>query len=650
MHIKFKTLNIQCFRSIESATLDLQQQGICIVRGVNNYELNASSNGSGKSSIFEAIIYALFEETSFGDRDVSNRLMNSICIVDLTFDVDNVQYRVVRHIKDKKATVSLYKQNEDISARTKTDTNKLILSVLGVSKDIFLDSVILSQTTNCNLSTLSPTARKERLEFLTGTDNVINLYKNELKQKQAKYESKCVQAQLDMSKINGIIEAKNNEIENFRNKIKQIDLELEKHNLLGTQEQIDLQIAQCTDKIDRCNLDIQQLNKVIDKYNSDIQNEESKLEQFNFKIEEVNNQIQQHRDNYKDLQNKIDKYKSEMMFINNNICKVQSQISDIKNSDTCPTCGRKYDNVDEQHIQRTINTKLDEIDNYNKQIETIELNIRDLNDNIKNVEDDIQTLKLSLDNYVVQQQEVQSVISDIKTKSNSSQLDIQENYNTISNQQQLIQQLNNKKQEINKIIVNNKQEYLDLIDGLNIDILHLNEDLNRYKQEFNVNNDYIDVIKHIGQLVTKEFRTYLLQNSIKYLNNKLLQYSKCLFSNSTDIIHINSDDNKLDILLGDASYESLSGGEKTRVDIALLLAQKSLADNLGDISYNIIVLDEMLKYCDSTTELSIIDLLVTELDDVESIYMISHKEIPIGYDKQVIVTKSEQGLSSVKVI
>lgn len=650
MHIKFKTLNIQCFRSIESATLDLQQQGICIVRGVNNYELNASSNGSGKSSIFEAIIYALFEETSFGDRDVSNRLMNNICIVDLTFDVDNVQYRVVRHIKDKKATVSLYKQNEDISARTKTDTNKLILSVLGVSKDIFLDSVILSQTTNCNLSTLSPTARKERLEFLTGTDNVINLYKNELKQKQAKYESKCVQAQLDMSKINGIIEAKNNEIENFRNKIKQIDLELEKHNLLGTQEQIDLQITQCTDKIDRCNLDIQQLNKVIDKYNSDIQNEESKLEQFNFKIEEVNNQIQQHRDSYKDLQNKIDKYKSEMMFINNNICKVQSQISDIKNSDTCPTCGRKYDNVDEQHIQRTINTKLDEIDNYNKQIETIELNIKGLNDNIKTVEDDIQTLKLSLDNYVVQQQEVQSVISDIKTKSNSSQLDIQENYNTISNQQQLIQQLNNKKQEINKIIVNNKQEYLDLIDGLNIDILHLNEDLNRYKQEFNVNNDYIDVIKHIGQLVTKEFRTYLLQNSIKYLNNKLLQYSKCLFSNSTDIIHINSDDNKLDILLGDASYESLSGGEKTRVDIALLLAQKSLADNLGDISYNIIVLDEMLKYCDSTTELSIIDLLVTELDDVESIYMISHKEIPIGYDKQVIVTKSEQGLSSVKVI
>ena len=58
----------------------------------------------------------------------------------------------------------------------------------------------------------------------------------------------------------------------------------------------------------------------------------------------------------------------------------------------------------------------------------------------------------------------------------------------------------------------------------------------------------------------------------------------------------------------------------------------------------------MLKYCDSVTELSLIDLLVSELDVVESIYMISHKEIPVGYDKQVIVTKNEHGLSYVKVI
>ena len=46
-------------------------------------------------------------------------------------------------------------------------------------------------------------------------------------------------------------------------------------------------------------------------------------------------------------------------------------------------------------------------------------------------------------------------------------------------------------------------------------------------------------------------------------------------------------------MLGNASYESLSGGEKTRVNIALLLAQKSLASIIGNISCNLIILDEM---------------------------------------------------------
>ena len=70
-----------------------------------------------------------------------------------------------------------------------------------------------------------------------------------------------------------------------------------------------------------------------------------------------------------------------------------------------------------------------------------------------------------------------------------------------------------------------------------------------------------------SQAVTKEFRTYLLQNSLQYLNKLLQDYSTQLFSNDKDIIKIVEDDTKLNISLGNATYESLSGGEKTRVNI-----------------------------------------------------------------------------------
>ena len=128
----------------------------------------------------------------------------------------------------------------------------------------------------------------------------------------------------------------------------------------------------------------------------------------------------------------------------------------------------------------------------------------------------------------------------------------------------------------------------------------------------------------------------------------LKNYSQKLFSNEKDIIYITQDDTKLNIQLGEATYESLSGGEKTRVNIALLLAQKSLANVIGNISCNIIILDEILGYCDAQAEEKVIDLITTELEDLDSIYMVSHKEIPIGYDTEILVTKNKQGLSTVR--
>ena len=210
-----------------------------------------------------------------------------------------------------------------------------------------------------------------------------------------------------------------------------------------------------------------------------------------------------------------------------------------------------------------------------------------------------------------------------------------------------IDSLRNKKEKILSFKVGNKDEFEQMLQQIDENTKQIDEDILTRLQQLDINNDYVGSIKHSLQLITKEFRVYLLQNSIVYLNNLLKTYSTKLFSNERDIIHIVQDDTKLNIRLGDSTYESLSGGEKTRVNIALLLAQKSLASAIGNISCNIIILDEVLGYCDSQAEENVINLITSELEDLESIYMISHKEIPIGYDTEIIVTKNKQGLSTV---
>ena len=210
-----------------------------------------------------------------------------------------------------------------------------------------------------------------------------------------------------------------------------------------------------------------------------------------------------------------------------------------------------------------------------------------------------------------------------------------------------INDLKAKKEQLLKTQINNKTEFEEMLNNLKNEIVDVDDKIKIFENQYSVDNDLVATIKNSIQMVTKEFRTYLLQNSLQYLNKLLSVYSTQLFSNNTDIIKIVEDDTKLNIKLGNATYESLSGGERTRVNIALLLAQKSLANIVGNISCNIIILDEVLGYCDSKAEENVINLLTQELETLESIYMVSHKELPIGYDTQLVVIKDKQGLSRV---
>lgn len=647
MNIKFKSIDIYGFRSLNKVSISLDNQGIVIVKGINEYEDKATSNGSGKSSIFEALIYAIFEETSSGEKDVENRILKDGYSIDLKFDIDNDHYRIFRQCKKDKSTVSFYKNEEDISARNKTDTNKLIQNTLNINKNIFLDSIFLSQNVVTNLASLSPTARKERLEILTNTDQIIEEFKEKIKERQNQYEANCVDCRSNIDKNNGKKESLNNQIQQLQYKIEEQKQEIERKKQLGDIKDIEQQI-------DKLNENIRNNEESISAVEESIINIDNSIKEFNNKIEEYNNQynelqtkILQKQSDISSLQFDLTKQDSEKQHIQQDIERIKQEIEKIKNSDTCPTCGRKYDNINEEHINQLMQEK-------NNLIKDDTIKIQE----IEKVKDDING-KLYLENNVYEglhlsANEINSYITPIKEqiqikeaeKTTTNMLKIQKN-NEINEYRQKINNLQNIKEELLKIENNNIKEYEDLITQYNNDTKILDEEINKLNEEYNKNDSYVQVIKNILQLITKEFRTYLLKNSIAYLNKHLQEYSIQLFSNEKDVIKIEESDTKLNIYLGNATYESLSGGEKTRVNIALLLAQKSLANVIGNMTCNLIILDEILGYCDSEAESNVINLITNELDSLETIYMISHKEIPIGYDNILTIVKDKNGLSQV---
>lgn len=649
MNIVFKHLHTKRFQSLDDIKLDLDDKGVVVIKGINNYEDNVKSNGSGKSSIFESIIFALYGETSNGITDPENRVLNNGYEVSLSLSIDNVDYQITRSKENGKSKVELLQYIDgvpnDISGRNKTDANKIILNLLNISKELFLDSVFLAQGVSTNLSTLSPTARKERLEILTGTEKLIEDFKSYIKGRQLEYETKCTELTLNKSKIEGNIQSLNNQKNTLRTKIEEIKVEIERYKSLGNIEDIDNNIKICENEIVQIEQTIQDIEQSITESRAKINTLKETKQSIETEKELINTKLVAQRELVYKLNSNLDNLQNNISTHNRDIDRLNKDIEAIRNSDTCPTCGRKYDNANEEHIQQTISKYNAEINQHLADIERINNQIAE-DTNSYNLEVEVgKKLKSDYDALQSKVQEINNLIQIEETNQTNQTNQTKNQRNFISNKQTQIKELQAKKEEILKVKVPDTTEYENMIRDIELNITNLHNDIQNIETEWNAQNDLVDTCKYSQQLITKPFRTYLLQNSINLLNEKLAYLSRKLFSNEKDIITINGDDSKLDIRLGDSSYESLSGGEKTRVNMCLLLAQKYLASNIGNIECNIIVLDEVLGQCDSEAEMNIIDLIIEELQSVSSIIFIGHKELPIPYDNLITVVKDENGLS-----
>lgn len=155
-----------------------------------NFEINfydgltgiIGKNGSGKSTIFEAILFALYGELkSKGSKElVKNVRANSKdeLIVLLEFEFDNLDYKVVREFRGKNlnAIAKLYKNNELIVNGAK-DVTRYIINMTKMTKDAFLNTLFASQKELTSLSSLDNEHRKKMIRKLLGLEKIDQIEK-----------------------------------------------------------------------------------------------------------------------------------------------------------------------------------------------------------------------------------------------------------------------------------------------------------------------------------------------------------------------------------------------------------------------------------------------------------------------------------------
>ena len=272
MNIIFKKVYLHNFMSFKDATLTLNDNGFVFVQGRNeNPNDNSQSNGSGKSSIFEAIVYCLTGDTIRGAKDIVNHQSDDGTYVGLEVVIDGTEYKLLRSKDHKKYKTNLliFKNGKDVSGKGIRDSEKLLQQYLPDLTASLLGSVIvLGQGMPQKFSNNSPSGRKEVLEKLSQSDFMIEDLKNRVADRKSKLSSeirKCedetlrltsekttYERQVENAKEQlqnlGSPETYNIALEELKPKLEAVDTEIEKYNakvseLVDEQSKINIQYS-----------------------------------------------------------------------------------------------------------------------------------------------------------------------------------------------------------------------------------------------------------------------------------------------------------------------------------------------------------------------------------------------------------------------
>ena len=616
MRIIFKNIKLHNFMSYEDANVSLNRNGYILVNGINNNpDDNAKSNGTGKSSLFSAISWALTGLTVSGGKEVANIHTEGTTSVELEFSVDNHNYTVTR--TKNPSNLKIFIDSEDKSGKGIRDTEKLLSEYLPDITHSLLNSVIiLGQGLPQKFTSNSPSGRKDVLEQLSNSDFMIADLKKRVTDRASAIKDEIRKCEDSITDLTARKEITTKRIESLHNELKQMTDDCLTEYKLQI-ENLEKSIISCDDSISK---DTELINKLTSELN-DIQ--EKLTNSFN-KYTQGKETITVK--DVSEVTDKISKLSTNILALKNEINKLDSV------TDVCPTCGQKLPGVEK-------------IDTTDKKTNLEKLNAEML---------ELMAQKREIEEYNSEK------IKAYDVKFQEEQKKDKELLNTISTNL-------SKAQASKSGTEQNKRLFQSDIDKINFKINSFEETKNKLKCEIDIetsnNNDFIekilyyttnknnltshlDVNTKMSTILKRDFRGYLLTNVIEFISTQAKNYSLDLFG--TDKLEFYLDGNNIAITYDKKDYEVLSGGEKQKVDVIIQLAIRDMLCKFMNFSSNILVLDEITDSLDITGSQRMFNLISTKLNDVEAVYIVSHHtDFDTPIDSEITVVKGSDKISRI---
>ena len=171
--MKINKVVVENFLSIEHAEIDFESMPSLVrVIGRNRDTRPSSSNGSGKSSIIEAVVFGLFGRTirKTNEKSVTNSLTKGKCKVTITVN-DNIVIE-----RTKKPPMLIVKADGiNVTQEGVQQTQASLEGLLNTNYNVFLASIVFGQQNGVNF--LEATAEEKR-SIIQNFLDIGNIFKN----------------------------------------------------------------------------------------------------------------------------------------------------------------------------------------------------------------------------------------------------------------------------------------------------------------------------------------------------------------------------------------------------------------------------------------------------------------------------------------
>jgi len=571
--------------------------GLNIITG-KNYDKADRANGVGKSTIADAVHFALYGSTIRDlkkENIVNDQAPESLCEVELELDYQQDEQinkcKIVRTLNPTKCF--FFVNGEDITRSGVPQTTELIIDTIKTSSEVFQNSVIMTINNTIPFMAQKKVEKRKFIEGILGLEvfgNMLLLARSDFNDVKRNIDIECTKnEEVNRSLLDAVKQKENYEA----NKNKRID------TLKVRQDNNVQELAVLNEKLGKIDsVDVAAQAKV----EADLNVLKSAEKAYEKKIAAINKLITEAEAHIKFNNDRIKKLK-----------KVDSN---------CPHCGKDLAEAANSQYEKDKADCEKEVRDYTEVARQEEPRLELAQKGLDELEKSIPEMERKLNNFALRKKEIENINTRVKQLNdwqNQLVIDIDTLNKDSSNFQDSIDGILNRQKDIKTGIID-LQERMDIIEN--------------------------------AKFITSEegVKSFIVKKILQVLNLRLSQYLRRLESNSIVTFNEFFDETITNERGKECSYFNFSGAERKAIDLAMLFTFQDVRRAQADVWLNLSMFDELLdSSLDEKGIELVLDILRERVDNYsESIYIISHRKESKKYctNGEIIYLEKKNGITT----